>query len=408
MRKFLYTKDFFKRNLVLKIAAFVCAVGLFVVTPENQDLYRNEIFTDIPLHVIGADELFNNGLVLTEKLPSTVKITLSGRVSTLREIDSHDLEAIIDLSTIERDGEMDVSLEIEGLDFNPVEFPETPMVTVNVDTMVTTFINLTMDTSEETEREMLYSAIKLEPKEIKIRGSKTLLDTISKAVIYFEATTIESTIHQTLPIHFLDVDGKEIDTDFLYVDDLYVDVLAYPYKSVTIYPNFEGEPQEEYMVTQVTLSPESVMISGDNVLLETIDKIDTQIINLMGANQSIVQEFMLNLPEGIQISSGQKTNVSVFAVVEEVIEKKIIIVDTVEFTNLKDGFEANLENKTKEIVVRGPKSEIAPMTSKNIKTVIDMVDAKKGTHDYNYNITLDAKWAEIIEKPEQLAVEVTD
>lgn len=405
MKHLFNTKDFFKHHLGLKIAALVCALVLFVLTPENQDLYRNEIFTDIPLNVTGEETLYNNGLIITDKIPSTIKITLSGRVSALKEIDSHDLKASVDLSEIQRKGAIDLPIDIDGLAFNPVEFAETPILSLNVDTMVTTFINLTMESSQETTDMIAAAVTEINPPEIKVRGSKELLDTISQAVVYFDTNTLDQTIHQTVPIHFFDIDGEEIDTDYLYVDDLYADIVVYPYKNVRVAANIQGEPEENYLLTQIKVSPDVVKISGDSNVLNSISEIETNIINIMGLNQSVVEDIPVNLPEGTQLSNGEPSVISVFAVIEEVIEKEIKI-ESIEYQNLNEEYRAALVGQPDKVVVKGPKSEVAKMTSESIKTVINMTNAKKGIQEYECEITEDEKWTEIIEKPEKLEIEV--
>ena len=86
------------------LLALLVSIGLWVyaVTVVNpNDTVR---ISDIKVRIIGTSELDSNNLMLTGGENQTVNVEIAGRRSDLKELNSTSLEAIADVSNIDRAG----------------------------------------------------------------------------------------------------------------------------------------------------------------------------------------------------------------------------------------------------------------------------------------------------------------
>ena len=91
------------------LLALLVSIGLWVyaVTVVNpNDTVR---ISDIKVRIIGTSELDSNNLMLTGGENQTVNVEIAGRRSDLKELNSTSLEAIADVSNIDRAGSYEVS-----------------------------------------------------------------------------------------------------------------------------------------------------------------------------------------------------------------------------------------------------------------------------------------------------------
>ena len=94
-----------KHKILAFLLALVVSIGLwfYAVTVVNpNDTAR---ISDIKVRIVGTGELTSNNLMLTGGEGQTVTVEISGRRSDLKELNSSSLEAIADVSNIDRAGE---------------------------------------------------------------------------------------------------------------------------------------------------------------------------------------------------------------------------------------------------------------------------------------------------------------
>ena len=94
-----------KHKILSFLLALIVSIGLwfYAVTVVNpNDTTR---ISDIKVRIVGTGELTSNSLMLTGGEGQTVTVEISGRRSDLKELNSSSLEAIADVSNIDRPGE---------------------------------------------------------------------------------------------------------------------------------------------------------------------------------------------------------------------------------------------------------------------------------------------------------------
>jgi YbbR domain-containing protein len=103
------------KDLGLKVVAVILASALWwVVSAPRREQVRERIFS-APLALVSLPRDF----VITTEIPESVDVRLRGRNSDLRTISSQTLEVPVDLSWIQKPGEVEITLRPQAINVDP-------------------------------------------------------------------------------------------------------------------------------------------------------------------------------------------------------------------------------------------------------------------------------------------------
>lgn len=157
--------------------------------------------------------------------------------------------------------------------------------------------------------------------------------------------------------------------------------------------NYEGNLPEGLTLEGVTLSKDTISITGDINRLEEVDSISTETINLSTINESKDVSLGIILPEGIYLSNkNEKITASIKVKnVETKVENKITskkIEGIVVALNNKQNEKLNYEAESIFVELEGAKEELDLVTSANIVATASVQDI---TEAGEYEVLVDVK-----------------
>ena len=130
------------------------------------------------------------------------------------------------------------------------------------------------------------------------------------------------------------------------------------------------------------LSKATVNISGDDDVLNSIDKIDTEYIDISNLTSTNTLTLKLNVPDGITLKDASDTVDVKFTVVkEDPVSKEVV--GNVNYINVPEGF--ILENSTEGVKVNlhGLKDQLDKVNAENIQVTVNLADiTEEGTFTY--------------------------
>ena len=152
---------------------------------------------------------------------------------------------------------------------------------------------------------------------------------------------------------------------------------------------------EGYVLEKSELSKSTVNISGDDDVLNSIDKIDTEYIDIsnLTSNNTIVAK--LNVPDGIVLKDSNETVDVKFTVVkEEPVSKEIV--GNVNYIDVPEGFILESSTQGVKVNLHGLRDQLDKVNAENIQVTVNLSDiTEEGTFTYtpeviinNENITL--------------------
>ncbi len=100
--------------------------------------------------------------------------------------------------------------------------------------------------------------------------------------------------------------------------EITVELAARESRTVEVVPNFIGAPPSGYRLQQHTLSPPEVEVVGPEERLDTVERVETEPIELTGRTEDFSQTVRLRVPDPL-LSLPQGDRVELSAVIEETV-----------------------------------------------------------------------------------------
>lgn len=237
-----------------------------------------------------------------------VDITLVGKRSDLNKIKASDLEAYLDLSSVQKPGTYQPEYTVllpEGTELLEC-YPK--KATVFVDQTVSVFVPVVVEMGEYTVP--AETGIEAVPslEEISIKGPKTVLDQIDHAKIKTgKLGKVSASFDQNLDYKLFDKSGKEIDSRHIVLpeESILVHFGLYKTKSVPLTVECKNgwwKPQN----MQVTISPANILIKGEPDVVDQLQSVpavilDETTLDSTRYNATLAPSQLL-LPDGIRLA----------------------------------------------------------------------------------------------------------
>lgn len=161
------------------------------------------------------------------------------------------------------------------------------------------------------------ASIKLDPKDVKVSGAKTYLDSIEYVSVKIDQSNIEKDINYDLPINLnlRDDSVKGYLTKSSERCKVIIDVLLK--KDVTVKPIVTNIP-DGLKVKKISLSKDFVKIKGQDDIVKSITSVDTNSIDLSNASEGENSvDVTLNLPKGVNLEDGSTGKITAKVVLEK-------------------------------------------------------------------------------------------
>lgn len=305
--------NFLLGNLRLKLLALAAAAALWATVAYSENPTQTE-----QVKIVGQDiqhTAVPAGLILIGDLP-TITITVVGSSDALRTFDPH-LSLRVSANFVGlHQGLQHVPLQVTNLDPD-VQFRQVPAsIPVNVDQLATVTATVTLDQLHSVPAGFHEVSAAIDPKQVSVAGPKSLLTGI-EAYVVVDLDAHQSFFQETPAVFVRDQKKKPIQG--LLINPASVSV------KVTIQADavtetkvagwtLSGQPDPGYRVSNVTISPIQVSVTGLAATLDTIQQIQSDPVDISNATADVVRTVALRLPAGVQSVSPPTVQVHVFIV----------------------------------------------------------------------------------------------
>jgi YbbR domain-containing protein len=290
----------FSTNLPYRILSILLALGLWLYVAEDKNPAIESVLS-VPLEIrnLPAD------LVVSER-PNSIKIRIEGRDRIIRDVSARDIHAFVDLDQSK-----------EGVQSFPVQVSLPPGVSlvsitpaqaqVTIDLLMEKQVSVTVAFEGRAPPGYKARDPVINPAEVLVTGPGGYLAQINTAFVEVNLDGARKTIRRDLPVRVaLERAGSRV-WDWIEINPASIEVIIpvvrdLPEKAVPIRADVRGEPARGHRINGIVLEPDSIIITGDQALLDTIDFILTVPVEIKGARNDIVQELSLVLPEGAEVA----------------------------------------------------------------------------------------------------------
>ena len=370
-----------KHKLLAFLLALVVSIGLWVyaVTVVNPD--DTVTIRDVRVRIVGTSELTGNNLMLTGGENQTVNVEISGRRSDLKELNSTSLEAIADVSNIDRAGTYEVSWTLD---------PPSTVASGDISIVSTNSSKITVKVSEYKERpeipiEVEYTGTLpdgyvrdpavLSKETVAVSGPAEEVSKISKAILTVNLDGATDTIDDELEYRLVDQDGEILElSDYVQIADptVRVSVPVSCYKQIDLKVNLIPGGGATDQNAKLTIEPSTIAVSGSEDALKKLEELVIKEIDLSQVTDTQTWTVTPELPAGVTNRASEK-NVTVKLTISGLSTKKITVPCS-EIERKNDVATMKFGEQSVVITIRGTAEAIAAIREEDVKVIADMTN----------------------------------
>lgn len=400
----------FQRNITPKLLAILFAVvfWLYVMDQVNPEMVKT--IPDVKVELLNIENAQNQGLVMMGEKEFYVDVKLKGRRSEVIKVTSNDLLVTADLEGFQK-GTNNVMLSskifvsnvtIESLSMNSIK--------ISLDRIVEVAKTVKIDYVGTIAENYTAGELSVAPEEILVKGPESLVNNISSLRGELDLTEVSNQLIKEIPVTAIDLDGNAVNGVELGRSYVTAQLGVFRLSNIPVEVTLRGTVGNEYKLVKTEVLPALVTIRGEDALISTVEKVNTEVIDLSGMTETFEVEVALNLPEGVSAPFAEETiNVKLYI--------EPLMVGSLEFTS----DEITIENMDPEMnyevlspasnvfvaYVRDAKSIVEGLNKEKFKLSVDVAGVEAGDHRMALKYFSEGSHDSVEISPETLLVRVT-
>lgn len=377
-----------KKKYLLMIISFIIAVAMwmYVVNDENPVIKQN--FYDVEIEFLNKGALEKKGLVMTDADSETVRVTLEGKRSKIRNIKSTDIVAYVDVSQYEA-GENYVNVNVNVPYSTELTAVNPSQIKLKIEKISTTEMDIKVSFKGNVEDGYEPHASQLSTDKSTISGASSITSKVSYLSAVVDASTL-TTEASTENVKLVPVDKNGKKVSGVNVDSETVDVTAVLYrsKSAPLIVTTTGQPAGGYILSSFE-APSSVLISGPEDEVNNITSIVALPVNINGISASKEYDLKVNLPGNVILAEKQttlkgKANISKAAVSSK---KFTYEAASVRLESVPEGMSA-LVSGSVELTVAGTDEQLQNVSAADFTLSADCSQLSEGKHSVKIKVDI--------------------
>lgn len=376
--------SFFWIILSLLIAVFMWT---YVASQDTEEFKKT--FTGVRVELAGEDILRNSrNMVITNVSTPTVNVEVVGPRRIVSALDEDDLVAQIDVSKLTLAAVTTQTYKIifpDGIDTSSLSTlsrtPETIVFTVSE--LITKAVPVRGSFEGNSVEGYVAEAPVFTPSVVMVSGPEIYLKNVQYAWLTFGAgEEVDHTITRTVPFTLRDNNDEDYYNDMISSDtnEIEARLTIIRQKVVPLGVTIEYASGATPENTKVTIEPASVTLSGDSELLDALNQIVLASIDTTDFTTSFTETYLIRIDDGLINQSGV-TEAKVTVELSDLVTDKFIV-RNIAFSNLTDGYEAEVITSAITVTLRGPEEQLMALKAENIRAVIDLHDYINSTGSF--------------------------
>ncbi|HYM68337.1 MAG TPA: CdaR family protein [bacterium] len=394
MRRRLANTRFVYAGLSVVIAT---VMWLYVATAQNP-LVERIMTLDLHVRGLGAAEV-------VVQAPSRVQVHLQGPRSALALLTPALLDASVDLSGF-RPGEHRAPVyiaappEVRIVERTPAE------AVVVLDALMRQRLAVEVSLIGVPPPGVTLGTPRIQPDRVTISGAATQVEEVRHVVVTLDISQLRQQLISSVPVHLLDATGQEVRG--LTVDPSIVQATM-PVregtitKVVPVVPALVGSPASGLAVTGVTITPETVVVSGSVTALQVIQTATTGPIDIGGARGDVTRKVSLALPPGSASSTQQ---VTVVVRVGRMLLSRMLSGVPVRISGVPKGSAARATPDRVDVQVEGPQDAVQRLAPSGLVAEVDASGPGRGSRRVTPRIALPSGVRVLAIAPTQITLTV--
>lgn len=391
-------KDFFTKNISLKIFSVIVAVILWFVVMNIQNPVTTKRISNIPVQIKNLDYITSKGLYIGNLDNNTISLNVRGPILDLQALSRQNIRAEVNLEDQElQRGKVRVPVKISGL--GPGIEAEVVELILNIESLQTQQKPIHLIVQGEPADTYIYMNPVIEPNTVQVQGPESKMAMISRVIVNVNVEGKKGTVTTKVPVLFLDKDGNQILGLESSIDLANVEVPILKTKKVPLKYSLKGRLPEGYEVDKEDLEPKQVTIAGSEEALRDIQELQLGAIDISDWTENKTITATILTPPRIILVDKEK-NAELKVTIKKTVEK--IVVLPIVIKNLPEDLRLLSTPLDVPLMLKGTETEIQEAV-KDLQGIVDLQNLPSGKHVVEVQIPNNEKIV-VVEPPK---VEIT-
>lgn len=366
------------KDLTLRILSVMLALLLwyYVITEQNPEITKD---VTIPVRLINTVFIEKSNMVLVSD-PNSFKLTLrlKGKNNVLDKLNETTVDAIADLEGHRLKGDNYIKINVSGIPEGVnVLWKSAESMKVVLEPKISIQKGVQVNVMGNPSKGLAAMTPMIAPNDVIITGAESQINKIRNVRVDVDIASVNSEVKKILPVRVLDEDGKDVKSITIEPSNVEVSIPIENTKRVNLQMDITGQPAEGYMISNISIQPEEILITGKQQAMEGINNLKTEKIDISGGTEDVSREVKPVLPEGIELVN-KSERISIFVNIERIVTKSILI-DSLEYVNMPEGLELESMQNGITIALRGAESQLNDAAGA-VKFFVDLKHATEGTN----------------------------
>ncbi len=386
-------KKLITNNWGMKCLSVFIAVLIWLLVVNTNDPVVTKRFSNIPVEIINEDVLTKEGYAYEILEGESVYISVKGKNSILGSMSDTDFVAYADFSKLSVVDAVPIDVEAKRYQAQlEINLGSVNTMKIKRDELIDVNVPVNIVSKGEVADGYAVGKMTGTPNLVKVSGPKNLLSNAKEIRAEIELDGISSDTTTTAKPLLYDGNGELIDSSQLDMDTtgVYIDIEVWKTKTVDVNVDYEGEPEDGYVITSFDYEPKQVTIAAPDDVLKDIDSIDLPTISLEGEEKNYEKDFDLTqetLPSHV-ILADSNTSVKAQATVEPLKTKKFAVTLNDLTVKNNNGYKVTMASGVIcSFTVEGAESLLEDLSVKDFAPWIDIKGIEEeGTHNMNLHL----------------------
>jgi YbbR domain-containing protein len=321
-------------------------------------------------------------MVIVGKFDERVQVTVRAPESVWSTLKTDDFTVTVDLMDLDA-GVHRVPVQV-ALNKEPsrVILVEPEYVTLEVAPEVEQDLPVRVEIEGEPTVGYLRRAPIVVPGEVTVIGPSNYVTRVVEVVTHISVQDATDDIEGEFQLQFHDSEGQPVPYVTLTPESVNVRIPIEPsgyYDALQVKVVLEGQIASGYRITGISVEPPTVTVFSTPDIIATLPGfIETEPINVEGAQADVIERPALNVPSDAAIVPGQqpvKVKVSI-----EAIQSSLTVEVMPKLQGLEPGLTATVSPESVEAILDGPLPLLEALEDNDVRVVLDLFGLSPGTH----------------------------
>ena len=370
------------------VISFILAFALWFYVVGQMNPPMRKTYRDIAITLTNEQSLSDNGLSVLNWSDDSLRVTVSGKRSTINKLSKADIVATVDLTNAaEGTNKLPIDLKIpENIEIDNQSLNE---ITVSVEERITKTRDVRVQYLGDHPAGSEPATIKADPDSVRVSGAKSIVEKVS----YVKAEVNSDEMPDELSSSMSDLTpvtsgGNTVENVSLSSTQCKITSILYKTRKVKLIVPVRDKSDDGY--TRTTSCQDMITIKGPTADIASVKRIKTEPVDITGIRENMKIDVVPILPEGIYAAEADRDiKLTVKVSKDKAKDEKNKGSQTRSFTYTEDDVELRntgaaqfeAEQESIEVQVTGTAEQLAGIKSSDIILYVDLSQIEDSASD---------------------------